>query len=663
MQNQNKRFLININYLVILFLVVGILVSSFSFFKSHAENIPDGNYKIPITLMHKYDEVNSMGNNAIVQYGILKVRNGKPTMKVRFVALTFLNFTGYLSEFLVDNKPVNILSTYDIYDGYNHPETGKDKRFKGKKYPKDMEFDIEIGARDIPVHVYVPVMGELASGDQDARLRINWPNNYNAVKISGESFDEDSSTSSADVPSISEDDLINRAFGSKDNRNLPVLEKGEKISLENGHYSVKVSLYHEREEKDSMGNAAMIHDGELYVKDGKAKMLIGSDKMSLQGIIASLVSLQIRDDNAYYHFAQPHAFDLSIPGEQDKRPEVFSFDIERKDPMIYVKVDPKVKPMGEIPVGARLKFDWNTLRKIDRSETILYKKMINGTPRKKFNPNEKLYKVVDGIELFGPPSSFNENVSFKVNKIQGGANYLKIVKSVGRTTAIHMYEFKVENDFGIPMKAKKDVKIKIKLPVGIKSIKAIRASDMSELKSEVSGGYATLTLRKFGEIALVDTSSGKGSRNVATPSNRNGVSSPNRNTKRSANNLKSKNTSGKSSSNNKKNNSNNNRNSDGDSDKKNTPISLTNDDSNFNESIKNQDNSDTEENKNNIQNYEPKENAKVLFFSILLLLACGGLAGYSYIKFGKSLLYEIQLGEQLKEKLNGVKTVNDRIQY
>ena len=78
------------------------------------------------------------------------------------------------------------------------------------------------------------------------------------------------------------------------------------------------------------------HKNKILAPDLQGLIQENVPAVNLSNIIASLVSLQIRDDNAYYHFAEPHAFDLSIPGEQDKRPEVFSFDIVRKDPMIYV---------------------------------------------------------------------------------------------------------------------------------------------------------------------------------------------------------------------------------------------------------------------------------------------------------------------------------------
>ena len=119
--------------------------------------------------------------------------------------------------------------------------------------------------------------------------------------------------------------------------------------------------------------------------------------------------------------------------------------------MIYVKVDPKVKPMGEVPVGARLKIDWLGIKKIEESESVLYKKMKNGTPRKKFDPKEKIHKILpEGFELVAQPGAFKENIVFKVNPVTGGASFQKVTQKFGRGTAMKIYEFKIENDYGIP---------------------------------------------------------------------------------------------------------------------------------------------------------------------------------------------------------------------
>src|SRR3712207_2367277 len=105
----------------------------------------------------------------------------------------FRSYRGFLGEFYVKGQKVNELNHYDDIDVYNNPSTGTDKRMKGKKYPKELEFDVEIGEKDIPVAVYVPVMEEVSGGNgggqQEAKLRIAWPTDYNSVKVDSNSFD------------------------------------------------------------------------------------------------------------------------------------------------------------------------------------------------------------------------------------------------------------------------------------------------------------------------------------------------------------------------------------------------------------------------------------------------------------------------------------------
>src|SRR3712207_8651494 len=59
----------------------------------------------------------------------------------------FRSYRGFLGEFYVKGQKVNELNHYDDIDVYNNPSTGTDKRMKGKKYPKELEFDVEIGDR------------------------------------------------------------------------------------------------------------------------------------------------------------------------------------------------------------------------------------------------------------------------------------------------------------------------------------------------------------------------------------------------------------------------------------------------------------------------------------------------------------------------------------
>lgn len=614
---------------------------------------PDGIYKVKLSLMKRYDEEKSMGDGAFVPTGFITVSGGKAKLRIKMIPLTAFNFRGYLSELLVKDQPVNVLSRYDEYDVYNNPTNGKDAKFKGVKYPKEMEFDLEWGEKDIFVQVYVPVMGELASGDQKARLRIDWPSNPESAKVSSINFD----STSVDDTAGNTNDTASNAYQSKDTRNLPPLEKGENISLEPGIYKLDVSLYHEREDKASMGNNAMVHDAELISKDGKYTFLLGSTTMEVSNIIASLVSLQIRDDNAYYHFAEPHAFDLSIPGEQDKRPEVFSFDLVRKDPMIYVKVDPKVKPMGEVPVGARLKIDWLGIKKIEESESVLYKKMKNGTPRKKFDPKEKIHKILpEGFELVAQPGAFKENIVFKVNPVTGGASFQKVTQKFGRGTAMKIYEFKIENDYGIPTKPSKSITIKAKLPSNIVKPKVYRLTDMAEMNTSVSGEYTSFTTDTYGEFAFV-ASNGSGSSGQLNNGNKSNNNSKalggTNNNKSSSNNTNSnsKKTSDTKASSNSKATTNT---------VSATSISdLKNDATDFSTTSQPESTNQANQPDNATKTLKAKENPKVIFYSVLILATIIAGSVYVYLKFSKRLIYEFKYNSYLKNKINEFNKVRE----
>lgn len=632
-------------------LIIGLLASFVP--DVSAATPPDGIYKVKLSLMKRYDEEKSMGDGAFVPTGFITVSGGKAKLRIKMIPLTAFNFRGYLSELLVKDQPVNVLSRYDEYDVYNNPTNGKDAKFKGVKYPKEMEFDLEWGEKDIFVQVYVPVMGELASGDQKARLRIDWPSNPESAKVSSINFD----STSVDDTAGNTNDTASNAYQSKDTRNLPPLEKGENISLEPGIYKLDVSLYHEREDKASMGNNAMVHDAELISKDGKYTFLLGSTTMEVSNIIASLVSLQIRDDNAYYHFAEPHAFDLSIPGEQDKRPEVFSFNLVRKDPMIYVKVDPKVKPMGEVPVGARLKIDWLGIKKIEESESVLYKKMKNGTPRKKFDPKEKIHKILpEGFELVAQPGAFKENIVFKVNPVTGGASFQKVTQKFGRGTAMKIYEFKIENDYGIPTKPSKSITIKAKLPSNIVKPKVYRLTDMAEMNTSVSGEYTSFTTDTYGEFAFV-ASNGSGSSGQLNNGNKSNNNSKalggTNNNKSSSNNTNSnsKKTSDTKASSNSKATTNT---------VSATSISdLKNDATDFSTTSQPESTNQANQPDNATKSLKAKENPKVIFYSVLILATIIAGSVYVYLKFSKRLIYEFKYNSYLKNKINEFNKVRE----
>lgn len=652
----------NIFYKVITFLLAVIISFSSALEYSKAfQKIKDGYYKVDISLMKKYDDEASMGNNALKQYAIVEVSNGKIKMKLRFLPLQFMGFTGYLSNFEVKNRKVNIISQYDNYDIYNDPINGKNEKYKGVKYPKDMEFDISADEDTIPVKVYVPVMAELGSGEQEARLKINWPKEIEKCSIKSNDFDNQNEFNG----NVSEERIENQEqaleIGEenayKDNRKLPKLEKGEKLNLEDGYYEVNVSLYHEREDKPSMGNGAMVNKANILSKEGKYHMIVASNKMTVQNITASLVSFQVRDDNEYYYFSKAYAYDLEIEGESQKRPRVFEFSINRKDPMIYVKVDPKVKPMGEVPIGARLKIDWSSLRQVEESKAELYEIKKKGTPKKTFNPNDSIDRLDDGIRYRAPKGTFTRNVRFKLDKIFGGKEYLETVKKLGRSTKFDIYSFSAEDDFGKVQKNKNPVSITMKKGElsGI-PIRARYIDDLSEIATSVKGDEVTFKLSRLGKIAIIYEENNSSKKPIIKASgerkkaniqiNKDKNSSPSRSiekskkeTSKSAN-LKNKND--KKDESEKKSNL-----------KGNPPVTtLTNDNQEFNKSIEENDDKNENTLEENNEKLETQENLKVIFFGIMAIVMSVIAAIYVYINIGKKLLYEIDLSKKLKEIIN-----------
>jgi heme-binding NEAT domain protein/Leucine-rich repeat (LRR) protein len=150
--------------------------------------IVDGEYTVPVRLWHASSDQASMGDAALEKTAKLTVANGQGTLQLTFKPLTFMQMTGYLSQldllgsivFNENNYPVSydlipatVLSTYDVVDDFNKPDS-TDPKCRNKPYPKDLTIPIVLNQQYTWAHVYVPVMGSLGFGDQVARVKLDW---------------------------------------------------------------------------------------------------------------------------------------------------------------------------------------------------------------------------------------------------------------------------------------------------------------------------------------------------------------------------------------------------------------------------------------------------------------------------------------------------------
>ena len=189
--------------------------------------------------------------------------------------------------------------------------------------------------------------------------------------------------------------------------------------MEDGYYKIPVKLWHAYEEKESMGNKAMVQVAELEVKDKEAYLYIGSGKMEYMSITASLINIYFQKEDGNYYPAEPGDFEMEIPKEHDKRPCVFKTKLINMDEMLKVFVDPKVEPMGDEPIRARVKLDYKSIEKIDKDEAELIKKFETGPTKPEFNKDAPGEAENKNLIVNYEPETFAEEFSFYGNKLTG----------------------------------------------------------------------------------------------------------------------------------------------------------------------------------------------------------------------------------------------------
>ena len=191
------------------------------------------------------------------------------------------------------------------------------------------------------------------------------------------------------------------------------------INLEDGYYKIPVKLWHAYEEKESMGNKAMVQVAEIEVKDKAGYLYIGSGKMEYMSITASLINIYFQKEDGNYYPAEAGDFEMEIPKEKDKRPAVFRTKLVNMDEMTKVFVDPKVEPMGDEPIRARIKLDYGSIEKIDKDQAELIKKFETGPKKPEFDSSSSGEVENKNLIVNYEPETFDEEFSFYGNKLSG----------------------------------------------------------------------------------------------------------------------------------------------------------------------------------------------------------------------------------------------------
>ena len=149
-------------------------------------SLQDGTYAVPVSLLHESQDKASMADNALNREGKLVVSGGTATLYMNLVSIKSSGLEGYLMQFDVlkdvqlkngvpekySRQASKVISTYSVTDEYNRSGSS-DKICAGKRYPKVVSIPVDLSADFTWVHMYIPVMGSLGSGDQLARLKVD----------------------------------------------------------------------------------------------------------------------------------------------------------------------------------------------------------------------------------------------------------------------------------------------------------------------------------------------------------------------------------------------------------------------------------------------------------------------------------------------------------
>ncbi|WP_108831870.1 NEAT domain-containing protein [Aedoeadaptatus coli] len=341
---------------------------------------------VKVMLLKKTEDVPSMAQKALKPEAKWIEKGNEHLLTLEFLPLDFMGTRGYLGEVTVEGQSVQVADYYKDYDGYNDPQKGSDPRVKGKFYPKTVTFSVDPNRAIYDLKFYVPVMGEMGFGEQEARLKIDWPHK------GGEKTE----------PAA--------------NKNTPPLTPSAPLDFEDGLYALDVALWHETEDKPSMGNGALDPKAELFVKDGKGTLFLGTKTLKVSNIQASLSRVFYETDEGF-SAAAPLCFDLKPENEPLPRPRIFALPLEEKKAMIRLKVDPKVAPMGDEPLNARLKLDFQSVKKIEADENTLAHRAEVGPKKPSF---AQAHRYADkGVVLSVPEGAFSEGFEFYANALNG----------------------------------------------------------------------------------------------------------------------------------------------------------------------------------------------------------------------------------------------------
>lgn len=150
-----------------------------------------GVYTIQGVVWQASQDSESMADAAVVKPMKIVTNNGKTMLQIELQKMQSGGFQGYLgsveyfSEWKDEKKQPSgqkavaaSVQKYHsgVYDTYNDPKKGTDKKLKGKQYPKIVSIPVDQDQKIVWAKLYIPAMEAISpgSGEQFVRIKPDW---------------------------------------------------------------------------------------------------------------------------------------------------------------------------------------------------------------------------------------------------------------------------------------------------------------------------------------------------------------------------------------------------------------------------------------------------------------------------------------------------------
>lgn len=276
-----------------------------------------------------------------------------------------------------------------------------------------------------------------------------------------------------------------------------------------GYYEVDVDLWHATLNKASMGDPAVNKTAYVYIdEDGDITMRLVTKKMTTSGITTHLY------DYYYYEDGDYEEAEL-ISSENSKW--IFEFPLPNDNDKYYkCKVDPRVDVMGDDPVKARLKVDWDSLDEVDEDDWNDLEGDVDEdddddstySSSSSTSGNPTLQSGETGIRIYGNVGG--PGIVLEVVKKENGPEYDMTHGAISsQVNRFVLYDVRLKSGTGY-VQPTSSVTMQIPIPTGYDTSKLVlyrigEDGSYTTISGKVNGSYYEATVDHFSLYALAES--------------------------------------------------------------------------------------------------------------------------------------------------------------